>query len=123
MSPYIVINLQGNNNDGALKKPLVRQALNYAVDKVAIGQIYGGPDITTPLNQVLPPVIDGHEPAFDLYPTEGNRGDPALARQLLTRAGYPDGLTLKLVHRTEGNHPKVAQTLQAASPRPASRCS
>jgi peptide/nickel transport system substrate-binding protein len=112
-APYIVINMQGNNNGGALKKLLVRQALNYAVDKVAVGQVYGGPDLNTPLHQVLPPTIDGHEP-FNLYPSDGDKGDPKTARQLLTRAGYPNGLTLKMLHRTEGNQPKAAQTIQAS---------
>ena len=63
------------------------------------------------LNQVLPPAIKGHEP-FDLYPTQGDRGDPDKARALLARAGYPDGLTLTLLHRAEGNQPRVAQTVQ-----------
>jgi peptide/nickel transport system substrate-binding protein len=110
-SPYLVINLLGGNNRGALRKLAVRQALNYAVDKVAIGQAYGGPAINTPLGQVLPPAVDGHRP-FDPYPTPGHRGDPASARRLLGGAGHPDDLTLKLIHRTEGNQPRVAQAVR-----------
>jgi peptide/nickel transport system substrate-binding protein len=111
-NPYVVFNLVGGNNRGALRELAVRQALNLAVDKVAVGQVYGGPDVATPLDQVLPPAIVGHRP-FDPYPTPGHRGDPDRARRMLADAGHPD-LTLKLIHRTEGNQPKVAQTIQAS---------
>ncbi|HYN97969.1 MAG TPA: ABC transporter substrate-binding protein, partial [Pilimelia sp.] len=113
VNPYVVINLKGNNNRGALRKLAVRQALNYAVDKVAISQVYGGPDISTPLHQVLPPSVEGHKP-LNPYPTPEAKGDPARARRLLAEAGYPQGLTLKMIYRSEGNQPRVAQTLQAS---------
>ncbi|MGH7749165.1 MAG: ABC transporter substrate-binding protein, partial [Candidatus Dormibacteria bacterium] len=51
-NPYMLFNLQSPNNGGALKNVKVRQALEYAVDKTAIVQTYGGPPLGTPLNQV-----------------------------------------------------------------------
>jgi peptide/nickel transport system substrate-binding protein len=111
ISSYLVINMRGGNNRGALKKLAVRQALNYAVDKMAIGQLYGGPDISPPLDQVLPSALDGHQ-AFDAYPTPDHRGDPAGARRLLGGAGHPNGLTIKMIHRTDGTQPKVAQAVR-----------
>ncbi len=86
--------------------------MEYAIDKVAIGQIYGGPGPNTPLNQVIPPGNVGYQP-FNLYPTPGNRGDQAKCRQLLAQAGYPNGLTLSYVYRNAGNHPAVTQSVQA----------
>jgi ABC-type transport system substrate-binding protein len=111
-NPFLVFNLQSPNNGGALGKVKVRQALEYAIDKVAIGQVYGGPSLNTPLNQVIPPGNLGYQP-FNLYPTDGDRGDPAKCRQLLAEAGYPNGLTLNFVYRNAGNHPAVSQSAQA----------
>jgi peptide/nickel transport system substrate-binding protein len=113
VGPYLAINTRGNGNGGALREPAVRRALNYAVDKVAVGQAYGGPRLRTPLGQVLPPSVSGHRP-FDPYPTPGHRGDPATARRLLARAGHPRGLTLRLVHRADGAEPAAARAARSA---------
>lgn len=111
-NPYIVFNTLSPNNSGALGKARVRQAINYAIDKTALIQIYGGPDVSEVLNQVIPPRSVGYQP-FNLYPTPGNAGDPNKCRQLLAQAGYPSGLTLKFPYRVSSNHPKVAQSVQA----------
>jgi ABC-type transport system substrate-binding protein len=112
-NPYVVFNLQSPNNKGALANVKVRQALEYAIDKVAVGQVYGGPSLNTPLGQVIPPGNIGYQ-AFDLYPTPENAGDPATCRQQLAKAGHPSGLVLTDVSRNAGNHPAVAQSVQAS---------
>jgi ABC-type transport system substrate-binding protein len=111
-NPYLVFNLQSPNNGGALKTAEVRRAIEYAVDKVAIGQIYGGPTLNTPLDQAIPPGNVGYQ-QFDLYPTANHRGDPTTCKQRLAAAGYPNGITLNDVYRNAGNHPAVAQAVQA----------
>lgn len=68
-NPYLVFNLQSPNNGGALKTAKVRQAIEYAIDKVAIGQIYGGPALNTPLEQVIPPGNVG----YDTSPVDADR--------------------------------------------------
>ncbi|GID15765.1 peptide ABC transporter substrate-binding protein [Actinocatenispora rupis] len=111
-NPFLTFNMQSPNNGGALKKVAVRQAIAYAIDKVALGQIYGGPTLNTPLNQVVPPGNVGYQ-KYSMYQTPGNRGDAAKCKTMLKDAGYPNGLTLKDVYRTSGKHPAVYQSVQA----------
>lgn len=111
-NPFLVFNLQSPNNGSALGNVKVRQALEYAVDKVALGQVYGGPTLNTPLGQVIPPGNVGYQ-KIDPYKTTGSRGDPAKCKSMLAAAGYPNGLTLTDVYRTSGKHPDIYQSVQA----------
>ena len=66
INPYLAINTLSPNADGAFANPLVRQALNFAVDRQAVQQILGGP---SPVRPRLPhPAagsarLGGHQPA------------------------------------------------------------
>ncbi|GAA4729314.1 ABC transporter substrate-binding protein [Phytohabitans rumicis] len=111
-NPYLLFNLQSPTSNSALKNVKVRQAIEYAIDKVAIGQVYGGPAVNTPLGQVIPPGNVGYQ-QFDPYATADSKGDPGKCKQMLADAGYPNGITIKDVYRNAGNHPAVAQAVQA----------
>jgi ABC-type transport system substrate-binding protein len=106
-NPYLVFNVQSPNNNGALGNPAVRQALEYALDKTAIGKIYGGPDFNQPLDQVIGPGAQGYVP-FNLYPTPGHKGDPDKCKSMLAAAGVTN-LTLKDYYRDNGKHPAIYQ--------------
>jgi peptide/nickel transport system substrate-binding protein len=60
----------------------VREAVNYAVDPVALQLIYGGQLL--PTHQILPPDMPGFDP-FDLFPH-----DMAIARRLIAEADPKD---------------------------------
>ncbi|WP_220183127.1 ABC transporter substrate-binding protein, partial [Sphaerisporangium album] len=92
-NPYLVFNLRSANENGAMGKLKVRQAIEYAISKVAIGKIYGGKELNTPLHTAIPPGNIGYQ-EYDPYPTPNDEGDPAKCRSMLAEAGYPDGLTL-----------------------------
>lgn len=112
INPYISINLQSPNAGGALKKLAVRQAINYATNKKAIVQVLGGPDIYSPIGQVLTPTLLGYK-QFDPYATPDSSGDPAKAKAMLAAAGYPNGLDLIYLYRNKGKAPAIATTMQA----------
>ncbi len=91
--PFVRFNVLSPNNNGALANKQVRQALEYAINKVAINNIFGGPSLTEPLNQVIGPGAEGYVPIDD-YPTKNNEGDPGTCKRLMRAAGYPNGITL-----------------------------
>lgn len=113
LNPYVVFNTASPNNGGALARPEVRRALAHAMDKMAILDIYdklAAGTVMRPARSAIPPGNDGYVP-FDLYPTPGDRGDPDQCRRLLAEAGYPDGLTLTILHRDVDANPDVAKSL------------
>jgi ABC-type transport system substrate-binding protein len=83
---------------GVIADVRVRQAVNYAIDKVAYRDAVAGRYAPTGelASTILAPTSLGYQP-YDLYPTPGGRGDPARAKALLASAGYPKGLTLGFV--------------------------
>ncbi|MFJ6327297.1 MULTISPECIES: ABC transporter substrate-binding protein [unclassified Rhizobium] len=96
-------------SDGAnaLRKPEVRQALTYAVNRAHLVQVQGGPIAAVPLSQIITSTILGYEP-FDPYPVEGNKGDKAKAKALLAKAGYPNGVKLDAIYRTTAQFEAIA---------------
>lgn len=75
--------------------------MQFATDKAAMQEAYGGPvggDIAT---TILPPTIDGYQP-FDRYPVgEDATGDLEAARAELALAGMPDGFRTKIAARKD----------------------
>lgn len=110
---FMWMNTKSSNNGGALQKLEVRQALQYAVDKAAVVQSMGGTQLAGVTNGIFGSGILGYE-SYDPYPTDGSKGDPEKAKALLAKAGYPNGLTLKMPYRNVGSQPNIAQTVQAS---------
>lgn len=81
-----------NNNMKPFNNPLVRQAVEYAIDKQQIVTLMN--NRVQVANQPLPPGIDGY--VNNLPPDATYTYDQAKAKQLLTQAGYPDGFTTTL---------------------------
>jgi peptide/nickel transport system substrate-binding protein len=86
-----------------------RQAINYAIDKAGILQTQGGATSGTPTGSILSPTTVGYQ-KYNAYPSTGNSGDVAKAKQLL------GGKHPKLTY-AYGNTPtgaKVAQKVKSS---------
>ncbi len=87
---------------------LVRQAVNYSVDAPAIVKnIFDG--IGYPLNGPVGSNVIGADPKHKRYPY-----DPKRAKELLAKAGYPDGLDVQLYY-SAGRYPKDKEVCQVVA--------
>jgi peptide/nickel transport system substrate-binding protein len=83
---YMAMNMMKEPFDN----PLVRQALNYAVDKqIIIDAFYAG--LAEPAKNPIPPSLWGFNDAVEDY-----EYNPEKAIELLAEAGYPDGFDTEL---------------------------
>lgn len=111
---FITLNAQkGVSSPGidALRKLEVRQALSYAVNRAHLVQTQGGSIAAVPLTQIITSTISGYEP-FDPYPTQDYKGDPQKAKELLAKAGYPNGITFDAIYATNAQGESIAVTLK-----------
>ncbi|MFZ5953052.1 MAG: ABC transporter substrate-binding protein, partial [Candidatus Rifleibacteriota bacterium] len=98
-----------------LKKPpfdskLVRQTLNFAIDRQVIVQLVLN-DRARIANGVLPPGITGFDPKLAGYVY-----DPAKARELLAQAGFPDGKgfpEIELQYNKDVIHTRIGEFILA----------
>ena len=115
-NPYVVFNQVSPNNNKAIAKLQVRQALSYGINRSHLITDGGGPVLSPPLTHILPNGINGAQDVpkgYDPYPY-----NPSKAKSMLAAAGYPNGLNLTLLYRPDSTiATKMAQTLQADLPK------
>ncbi|MEU2914798.1 ABC transporter substrate-binding protein [Streptomyces massasporeus] len=108
--PQALTGLNLADRKGTASKPLgdvrVRQALNYAVDRKAIAKaLYG--DEKLALSQYALPGQSAYDASLnDTYPY-----DPARAKRLLAKAGYPNGFTLPVLSTSLVGLDKMTQAV------------
>jgi oligopeptide transport system substrate-binding protein len=98
-----------NQTRPPLDNVLVRQAMNYAINREAIAEVILQ-GLGAPLGRLIPPGIAGR--AEDL---QGYTHDPEKAKELLSQAGFPDGIPdpITLTFETDEVGVRVAQAVQA----------
>ena len=112
-NPFLSFNEKSPTAGHALSKLKVRQAIEYAINKVALAKIYGGTKLNPIINGAIAPGNIGYA-NYNYYPTPGNSGDPAKCKSMLAAAGYPHGFTITDAYRNAGNHPAVFTSVQAS---------
>ena len=86
--PYIVFNLRSPDAGGAANKLLVRQAVEFGLDKSAAIKAIGGPAVAQQLSTVIPQGNVGYVNS-NMYPDNNGQGNTATCKSDLTKAGLP----------------------------------
>jgi peptide/nickel transport system substrate-binding protein len=111
--PYIVFNLRSPDANGAAGKLLVRQAVEYGLDKAAAVKAIGGPAVATVINTVIPPGNVGYVNS-NLYPDDNGQGNVAMCKSDLAKAGYPSGVTLTYMYPNDSSNTRIFTAIQAS---------
>ncbi len=111
--PYIVFNLRSPNANDAAQKLLVRQAVEYGVNKSAAVKAIGGPSVAQIINTVIPPGNVGYV-NYNLYPDNSGQGNVAMCKSDLTKAGYPHGVTLNYLYPNDSSNTRIFTAIQAS---------
>jgi peptide/nickel transport system substrate-binding protein len=111
--PYIVFNLRSPDAGGAVQKLLVRQAIEYGVDKSAVVKSIGGPDVAQVSNTVIPSGNVGYV-NYNMYPSTSSQGNVAMCKSDLAKAGYPHGLTLLYTYMNDSSDTRMFTAIQAS---------
>ncbi|QHY98290.1 Heme-binding protein A precursor [Streptomyces sp. S4.7] len=91
-----------------------RKAVHYAIDKASVQGALGGPTKGDVASTLLPPTVNGYQ-KFDLYQTEGNKGDIAKAKAALADCGQPGGFKTNLTARSDRpDEVQMATAIQAS---------
>jgi peptide/nickel transport system substrate-binding protein len=91
-----------------------RKAVEYAVDKLSVQNVLGGPVRGQIATTLLPPNVTGYT-KFDMYPSTNESGDIAKAKDELTKCGQPNGFTTSLSARSDRpNEINAATSIQAS---------
>jgi peptide/nickel transport system substrate-binding protein len=110
-NPYLVYNSVSPNNNSALSKTAVRQALSYGINRAHLTQVIN-PTVNPPLTHVLPPGVNGTASVpsgYNPYPY-----NPTKAKSMLAAAGYKSGLNVTMLYRPDSTvSTAVAQATQS----------
>ena len=93
-APYKAIMAGLNVKDPLMSNPLIRQAINYAIDRGAIINAIEGGHATPAYTSILPYMTGAYNTSQNPYPVHG---DSAKAKSLLTQAGYPNGINITVM--------------------------
>ena len=110
---YMVFNLRSPNGGGVMSKPGVRQALEYGLDKTAAIKSSGGPLVSKLLNGAIPPGNDGFL-TTNPYPDNNGTGDETACKSALSKAGYPNGVSLTYMYANDSVNVRLFESIQAS---------
>lgn len=91
----------------------VRDAINWAIDRSALVNASGGTQLADPAYTIIPPVVSSFKD-FNLWESEGDKGDTEKAQELLDEAGLSDGFEFTLDIRSQPLMQGQAEAIQQA---------
>ncbi|MGC5362936.1 ABC transporter substrate-binding protein [Streptomyces sp. DT24] len=77
-----------------------RKAVQWGIDKASVQAAQGGDPKGDVASTLLPPTVSGYN-KFDLYPSEGSKGDIAKAKEELKACGKPAGFETNISARSD----------------------
>ncbi len=110
--PYIAFNLQSPNSNHAMNNLKIRQAIEFAVNKVAIQKVLGGPDVAKVINTAIPPGAAGYQ-NYNPYPSNGGQGNATKCKALLAQAGAT-GIKLNYAYQNDSVNSAIFQAVQSS---------
>ncbi len=111
--PYIAFNLRSPNSNHAMNNLKIRQAIEYAVNKVAVQKVIGGPDVAKVINTAIPPGAAGYQ-NYNPYPSKGGQGDATKCKALLAQAGLKNGVKLNYAYQNDSVNSAIFQAVQSS---------
>ncbi len=111
--PYIAFNLRSPNVGHAINKLLVRQAIEYGVNKVAVQKVAGGPIVAKVVNTAIPPGAAGYQ-AYTPYPDKNGNGDATKCKATLAQAGFKNGIKLNYAYQNDSVNSAYFQAVQSS---------
>jgi peptide/nickel transport system substrate-binding protein len=110
-NPYLVFNSVSPNNNSALSKVAVRQALSYGINRAHLTQVIN-PQVNPPLTHIIPTGLMGSATVpsgYNPYPY-----NPTKAKSMLAAAGFKSGLNITLLYRPDSSaSTAIAQATQS----------
>jgi ABC-type transport system substrate-binding protein len=100
------MNLYFNYSRGPLANVKVRQAINYAIDRVGFARVTTDGTGEPSGSMIIPQHWAADLEAIKRYPF-----DPAKAKALLAEAGYPDGCELEMIFLPDAEYRKRADIM------------
>ncbi len=110
--PYVVFNTRSPNENHAAGNLLIRQAVEYGIDKIAVQRAQGGPDVSKIIYTAIPPGNVGYQ-NYNLYPDKNGAGDESKCKQLVQKAGYKNGVSLTYLYANDTVNARIFAAIQA----------
>lgn len=110
--PYVVFNLQSPNENHAAGNLLIRQAVEYGINKIAVQRAQGGPDVSKIIYGAIPPGNVGYQ-NYNLYPDNNGAGNESKCKQLVQKAGFKNGVSLTYLYANDTVNARIFAAIQA----------